>query len=126
MAGRPRLPNEAAKVLGSALKNPKRFSDRPPSKAGTVGDPPAYLNDEAKKVWHVLSSEIPWLGHSDRSILEIASLIKAQINSGDLRTAMFTELRLCLGALGATPAARSKVSTGQDDSEKDAAAEFLN
>lgn len=43
-------------------------------------------------------------------LLELAATISARIASGAFTVGLMTELRLCLGALGATPTTRGKMT----------------
>ena len=127
MAGRPRLPAAVAKATGAAAKNPQRHKDRAAPKVAQIGKPPVHLNTDEKEAWGFFVAELPWLGASDRTILEVAARIRAQMKIGMLSMAAATELRQILNALGATPAARSKISgPAGDDEDEDPAAEFVN
>ena len=109
MVGRPRLPNDVARITGAVEKNAGRFADRADPKVARLGQAPEYLNDEEKQAWDLIASEMPWLGASDRMIVEMASRVRAKMKEGPLSITAATEMRQILNALGATPAARSKV-----------------
>ena len=127
MGGRPRTPLAAAKATGADAKNPQRYRDRKEPKVAAIGEPPKYLPDDVKAEWDHLVSEIPWLARSDRTIVESAARLRALQVSGDLPPSLYSELRQTLNALGATPAARSKVAAPNDEDETDdPAAEFIN
>lgn len=127
MGGRPRTPLAAAKATGADGKNPQRYRDRKEPKVAPIGAAPEHLPDDVKVEWDHLVSEIPWLARSDRTIVESAARLRALQVSGDLPPSLYSELRQTLNALGATPAARSKVAAPNDEDETDdPAAEFIN
>lgn len=127
MAGRPRLPEAVAKATGAAAKNPGRHAGRAQPKVSPLGDPPGHLNDDEREAWLMFAAELPWLGASDRVILEGAARLRAAMKEGMLSMAAMTELRQILNALGATPAARSKVSaSGGGDDDEDPLDQFVN
>ena len=125
MGGRPRLPTAVAKATGAAAKNPGRHSGRATPKVDPLGPPPEHLNAGEKKAWNMFAKELPWLGASDRVILEGAARIRAGMVEAMPSMGTLTELRQILNALGATPAARSKVNAPADD-EDDPLDQFVN
>lgn len=126
MAGRPRVPTAVAKATGAAAKNPKRFKDRAAPKVAPIGQAPSYFDEDEREAWNFFATELPWLGASDRTILEMAARIRARMKEGMISMAAMTELRQILNALGATPAARSKVAGApNEDEDEDPAAEFI-
>lgn len=127
MAGRPRLPEAVAKASGAAIKNPSRMEYRKAPKVEKLGPPPRHLTPDEQQAWHDFADEIPWLGKSDRTVLEGAARLRAKMTVGEFSVGLMTELRQVLNAMGATPAARSKVSApGGDDEKGDPLDEFLN
>jgi phage terminase small subunit len=126
MAGRPRLPPAVAKATGAMVKDPQRFRDRKPPKVAALGSPPKHLDERQAEAWLMFAEEIPWLGAADRTILAAASILRAKMIAGDLSIGGMTELRQVLNALGATPAARSKVAAPQDDDDEDPADAYFN
>ncbi len=124
---RPRTPLDAAKATGADAKNPQRYRDRKEPKVEALGEPPKHLDDEARAEWRRLAADIPWLGRSDRAIVESAALLMARRTAGDLPASLYGELRQTLTQLGATPATRSRISApnGEDEGD-DPASEFLN
>jgi phage terminase small subunit len=126
MGGRPRNPLAAAKATGADVKNPQRYRGRKEPKVDAIGPAPRHLPPEVKAEWDGLVSEIPWLAKSDRTIVESAARLRALQVAGELPASLYAELRQTLNALGATPAARSKVAAPDDDPTDDPAAEFLN
>ncbi|MGG6893816.1 hypothetical protein [Rhizobium sp. BR 315] len=80
---RPKKPLALAKLDGSALKNPQRYRGNEPAGTESLGDPPSYLPEAARKAWRIYQVEIPWLRMADSANLEIASLIRADILAGE-------------------------------------------
>ena len=124
---RPRTPLGKLKATGADVKNPQRFRDRKEPKVTKLGAPPDHLSPEVRAEWEKLAAEIPWLGESDRTIVEAAATLRALLTAGELEPKFFGELRQTLNALGATPSSRTKVSAPDSgDDDEDPAAEFLN
>lgn len=126
MAGRPRLPEAVARVTGAAAKNPQRHRNRARPKVAGLGDPPDYLTEAEAEAWAWFGDEMPWLGAPDRTIVEVAARLRADLATGEASLKAMTELRQVLNALGATPAARSKVMAPSDDEDEDPADQFFN
>ena len=92
-----------------------------------LGPPPQHLSESEVEAWHLFADEIPWLGASDRVILVAACRLRARLVADDLPLSAFGELRQVLNALGATPAARSKVAAPPGDKDDDDPADsYLN
>ena len=117
---KPRLPRAKAALEGRDKINPSRFKDRNEPKVGDgLGDPPVWFGPEAATAWQSFKIELPWLNHSHRSLVEIASGLRARlIRKEDVGVQALNLLRQCLAQMGATPADASKVSIPNDD-EKD-------
>ncbi|NBW21269.1 MAG: hypothetical protein EBR82_76235 [Caulobacteraceae bacterium] len=93
-----------------------------------MGDPPEWLDDGARRAWLIFAAELPWLEQADRTTLELASRIAAEMRAdfSQLTGAKIGHLRACLTEMGATPAARSKVKASDDgDKDDDPAAKYL-
>ena len=76
--------------------------------------------------WRAFAGELPWLCKSDRLILELASRHSARMQTEPTcPMAVYSELRLCLSAMCATPVTRSKLGDADDD-DQDPLAEFMN
>ena len=128
---RPRTPLAKARLTGEAAKRPERFRDRanPATKGKPVGDPPAYMDREAKAVWRELARKLGWLEVEDRLALESAALAAGQVRTlhkaGEVVTgALLSAMNVALGKLGASPADRSKVHVTDDDEADDPFAKF--
>lgn len=105
---RPRTPLAKARLTGADRKNPQRYRNRSePDDGGPIGDPPAYLPTDARRLWHAFADELPWLRRADRAILESISLLRARVMlREDVSFAHMRELRCGLGVLAATPTSR--------------------
>ncbi|MNR97625.1 hypothetical protein D3C72_288090 [compost metagenome] len=70
-------------------------------------------------MWEGFKLELPWLTEADRSVMEIASALRAQFKTDPMNMGVtkLNLLRLCLAQLGATPADRSKIGVGDGDEE---------
>jgi len=124
---RPRKPSALLELSGAYRKNPSRR--RPPAPvAGPLGDPPERLQGEARMFWYELVNAVATgvLTRSDRWCVELAAMTmakavripddpsveetKALIRQQAMTGADWTLLRSLLGAMGMTPADRSKLS----------------
>ncbi len=116
---RPRIPKARALVEGRHLVNPGRHKRNEPT-ADALGDPPSWLNDTQAAAWQQFAGELPWLNHSHRALVEIASVVRARLQSGEeVGTKALSLLRLCLSSMGATPVDASKVAWAAEDGERD-------
>jgi hypothetical protein len=118
---RPRTPLAKAKATGQILHNPARFKGRnEPESTGPLGPPPAWLKKTAAEAWEAFDDELPWLNRSQRCIVAIASIARADLAAGVADTKMLNLLRQCLGQLGATPSDASKIAVPEDKVENPA------
>lgn len=119
---RQKNPLAKARLTGADRKDPQRYRHRSePDGGGPIGEPPAYLTADAKKVWRLFQAELPWLRRSDRAALESISTLRARIMMGGEppTSAMIRELRSSLSSLGATPVVRQAVSWQPGDDAPD-------
>lgn len=118
---KPRTPTAKAEATGAAAKNPQRHRARKePPATKALGKHPEWFDVVQVSMWEGFKIELPWLTESDRSVMEIASVLRAQLKLKpmDMGVSKMNLLRLCLAQLGATPADRSKIGVGDGD-EKD-------
>lgn len=121
----PRTPQAKAKATGRAAHDPQRFRDRKEPKGKPLGEPSEGLTETQQKCWEAFRREMPWLMESDRALVETASILRARLwTNHDLGVQALGQLRMCISAMGGTPADRSKVSVPDEESD-DPAAEFL-
>jgi hypothetical protein len=110
-----RAPSEVLRTKGSAIKNPKLFKDRRDPKADKLGPPSDWMDADTIAAWHAFAREIPWLMESDRVHLEIACSIRGRLMAGkEVGIGALNLLRLAAGQMGANPADRSRIKTGDD------------
>lgn len=122
---RPRLPAEVAATTGADKRSPGRFKDRPKPKSVPLGAPPAKFNAHQKAAWRAFADEMPWLNKSDRTVVQVASRLRAAMeNDPQFPMAGFAQLRMCLSAMGGTPADRTKVSA-PDEKDDDPLDQFM-
>jgi hypothetical protein len=124
MAGRPRLPQDVAKVTGAVAKNAGRFKDRATPKVLSLGPAPKAYDDDQREIWDEFNADFPWLGRSDRALVRLAVDLQMMINGGEAPVAVYAQMRLLLSSMGGTPVDRSKVNAPDDD-DKDPMDEFL-
>ncbi len=122
----PRTPLAKAKVTGADIKHPERFSKRREPKSKPLGDPSPHLDETQTKCWEAFKQECPWLLEADRTLMETASNLRARLwNEPGIGVNAIAQLRMCLGAMGGTPADRSKV-TVPDGEEEDPSEKYFN
>jgi hypothetical protein len=116
---KPRIPRSRAIIEGRIDINPGRYNRKEPT-AGPLGDPPKWASEAQAKAWGGFQSELPWLNHSHRCLVEIASILRARLESGvEIGTKALSLLRLCLSSMGATPSDASKVSWAEPEEPDD-------
>jgi hypothetical protein len=75
--------------------------DREPKAKGELGKPSRWLSKDQKKIWKLLVKDSPSdLGESDRTLLEIAVVLKAELEAGNIENSQITQLIQCLTKLG--------------------------
>ncbi|KZY05260.1 MULTISPECIES: hypothetical protein [unclassified Sulfitobacter] len=123
---RPRLPQQVAKVTGAVAKNAGRFEGRSNPKVKSLGPAPKRFTKEQKAIWDEFNADYPWLGRSDRGIVEVATRLTDLMRTHGAETpvAVYAQMRMTLGQMGGTPVDRSKVNAPEDDGV-DPSAEFL-
>lgn len=115
---RNRTPLAKAKMTGAIKTHPERFKDRiEPDGGGPLGNPPEYFNATHRRIWDMFKQELPWLVRSDRAMVELACITRAQIETGGeaVTASLMREHRQQLSSLGATPVTRSNVTPAPDD-----------
>lgn len=112
----PRLPAAKAKAKGAALKNKTRHAGRKEHHSSALGVPSIWLNADQQLAWASFQRELPWLCERDRALVEIASVIRSRLMSGeDVGVQALNLLRQALGQMGATPSDATRVPAGADD-----------
>jgi hypothetical protein len=84
------------------------------------------MGREQKTAWETFSDELPWLNHSHRALVEIASTVRARVITGeDVGVHALGLLRQCLGAMGATPSDASKITLPDEETTADPADKYF-
>ncbi|MGV3580009.1 hypothetical protein [Brevundimonas sp.] len=115
---RARTPVAKAEAMGAAAKNPQRHRARKePPATRPLGKHPDWFDKVQTSMWEGFKLELPWLTESDRAVMEVASVLRAQLKLKplDMGVSKMNLLRLCLAQLGATPADRSKIGVGDGE-----------
>ena len=124
---RPRSPLAKAKAIGADRINPARYAGRREAPSSTLGAPSAWLNADQALAWVSFQRELPWLCERDRALVEIATVIRSRLMSGeDVGIQAMNLLRQALGQMGATPADSTKAPVPDDQTALDPLAEYLN
>ena len=120
---RPRTPKAMAAITGADTQHPGRYAARSePKGQQLLGASPGGLTPGQRAACRQLADELPWLAKSDRAMLTLAARLEDRVdNDPACSLAAFTQLRLCLSSLGATPVDRSKVNAAADDDDDPAA-----
>jgi len=115
---RRRIPKEKAEATGAAKRNPARFAGRSAPQTGPLGPVPSWMSADQAAAWELFRAEYPWLQRSDRCLVEIATILRARVLAGeDIGAAGLNQLRLCVGAMGGSPADRAKVTMVEEPDE---------
>jgi hypothetical protein len=113
---RPRTPKAKAEITGAAKNHPGRFAARSEPTTAPLGEPSSWMVKNQVLAWQMFQRELPWLMESDRALVEVASVIRGRLISGeDVSIGALNCLRVCCGMLGGSPASRSKVSVEDPD-----------
>jgi hypothetical protein len=102
-----------AKATDQDKNHWSRFKDRrEPQSKGPLGKPPKWIvRKHQLEAWQTFSDEVPWLNHSHRALVGIASEIRGRLIAGEeVSVNGLNLLRLCLGQMGATPVDSSKIT----------------
>jgi hypothetical protein len=122
---RPRKPT-ALHIIENTFR-PKRHADRGGEffADAPLGDAPMDWEAPAKLMWQHVANALPAgvLTRSDRLIVELTVRLALQMREADAPSpALASQLRACLGALGLTPADRTRVRSAvvspKDDVDK--------
>jgi phage terminase small subunit len=102
------ISNQASRIVNRA---------REPKTAGKLGLASQWLSAEQKKLWKRLVKFTPSvLGESDRTLLEIAVVMKSKLEAGTIENAQIAQLLSVLSKLGMIPKERT---SSQSDDEKE-------
>jgi len=111
---RQRTPTRKLNLLGSFNKHPERARPDDVFTGAFPADPPERLSDEIKATWRevVAVSHHGVLQAADVFIVEVCAALLAEHRRVpfNMMSARLTQLRVSLGALGLTPADRSRLS----------------
>jgi len=113
---RPRTP-ESQLNPDSLAHNKGRFEARSlePKTFGELGRPSKWLSPAEKKIWRTLLRSAPaQIGENDRTLLEIAVVLKAKLEAGNIENSQIKQLIQCLTTLGMVPLTREAVPTKKD------------
>jgi len=95
-----RTPLAKAKATGQDKNHASRFKDRrEPQSKGPLGKPPKWMvRKHQLEAWQTFSDEVPWLNHSHRALVGIASEICGRLIAGEeVSVNGLNLLRLCWG-----------------------------
>ncbi|KKJ75436.1 hypothetical protein WH95_18520 [Kiloniella litopenaei] len=122
-----RTPLAKARATGQDRKNKGRFENRSePDGIVPLGEPSEFMNDDERGIWEGFKKDFPWLAASDRVLMEIACVLRCKlINREEMTNAEINQLRMCISAMGGTPADRTKI-TIPDGKTRDPADSFFN
>lgn len=115
---RARTPQAKAQVSGAAQHDSKRFKDRKgPKRKRPVGEPYASMTEAEQMAWAEFQRELPWLTASHRTLLRMACVLSARMETGEMGVEAMKALSSLLSKLGATPVDETKVNHGSDEEE---------
>jgi hypothetical protein len=89
----------------------KRLKRMTTSTVGTLGNPSRWLTKDQKRIWKQLVKAAPGLlGENDRTLMEIACVLKDKLEKQNIENAQLTQLLGVLKSLGMIPPERVPVS----------------
>ena len=89
--------------------------DREAKAKGELGAASGWLTKVQKKIWRTLLRSAPaQIGENDRTLLEIAVVLKAKLEAGNIENSQIKQLIQCLTKLGMIPQARQAVKPQAD------------
>jgi len=118
-------------LSGQLRKNPGAYADRAQEGAArALGDPPAHLRDDQRRIWVELAAAAPdrSLGAGDAFMLEIAATLLAEFRAdpGGFLPSKIAQLRSTLVSLGLSPVDRARVSSLPEPPKENVWAQFAN
>lgn len=129
---RPRTPKAKAAATGQSSVRKTKFESRvEPVVEDEIGQPFAWLSDNAKQAWRELVEEIPWLNKSHRGVLSVAAKLRGRMmgdssnGETDLGIQGMNLYQVCLGKMGATPADSTKAGVRPDGETEDPAEKYF-
>jgi hypothetical protein len=126
---RRRTPLAKAKATGQDKNHASRFKDhREPQSKRPLGKPPKWMvRKHQLEAWQTFSDEVPWLNHSHRALVGIASEIRGRLIAGEeVSVNGLNLLRLCLGQMDATPVDSSKITLPEDKDDADPSDKYFS
>jgi len=108
-----------AKITGAEAKNAGRFAGRGKPKVKSLGAAPFRLSEDQREIWDEFNLDFPWLGRSDRALVEVAVNLMDQLRTlgSEAPIALYAQMRMILGQMGGTPVDRSKVQAPDEETE---------
>jgi hypothetical protein len=84
-------------------------------------------NPSQREAWQTFADELPWLNHSHRGLVGVASEIHGKLIAGEeVSVNGLNLLRLCLSQMGGTPVDASKITLPDDEEDdEDPAAKYF-
>lgn len=115
-----RKPTNVLEIRGSFKKHPERRKEREnePRDDRELGECPGHLDEAQAQAWReIVEVAIPGvLVAADALTVEMAARLVARMRNGDVRASEFAILKGLLGAMGMTPADRSKIIMPKSES----------
>jgi hypothetical protein len=104
-------PAEGLELTGAFIDNPARRRAPDPKSPCPIGGPPVHLTPDEAGAWDeiIYDASEGVLALDDRWVMELAARLIAQSRREGLTGAETGYLRACLGALGVSPASRSRL-----------------
>ena len=76
---RNRIPRAKALIEGRDIVHPERHRNRNEPTAAALGKPPKWMTEAQASAWRTFEGEAPWLNYSHRALVEIASVMIAEM-----------------------------------------------
>lgn len=75
------------------------------------------MTEPQQRAWAEFQRDLPWLTASHRTLVRLASVLTARMETDDLGVSAMQALSSVLSKLGATPVDETKVNHGGDEEE---------
>ncbi|KRC30713.1 hypothetical protein [Acidovorax sp. Root217] len=75
------------------------------------------MTEAEQMAWAEFQRELPWLTASHRTLLRMACVLSARMETGEMGVEAMKALSSLLSKLGATPVDETKVNHGSDEEE---------
>jgi hypothetical protein len=107
------------------MRDPKRYRNWSDPKVPPLGGPSPHLRRDERKAFNAYLNECSWLKESDRTLVDIASKLRAKMWKDEASDAAIGALIKCFNLMGLTPVQRHRFATASEADDFDDTARFF-